>query len=265
MCCRGKSKDGDFLQCMNSRHLHPHQTYKDDAGQLQHEALLTCAYHATVCCGEHPPDQPQKVLVPNAEAYCNECHIDNVGEKPAPLSLEKAPGVSSLSNMANLRTKMDMATKKGGDEDALTDESICSWKPSGSDANTIIRLYKCTNRVFRDPESKVLYPTCAFHVKRCVRKHETEATATITIPNVHGLCVMHHMAEHKDEPHKVPNPYPGMIKKVFRREIPFKTGHWAAPYWPPRRDVQVAVYYPIIHEDIVEIVFAWAARMKRLL
>lgn len=262
---RGKSKDGEFLQCMNARHLHPHMTYKDESNKLQHEALTTCAYHATVCCGEHPPDQPQKILVPNSEAYCNECHIDHMGEKPTALSMEKAPGVSSLNNMANLRTKMDLAAAKmtGEGDNQLTDDSICNWKPSGSDANSIIRLYKCTNKVFRDPESKVLYPTCAYHVKRCVRKHETEATAIITTPNVYGLCVSHHMAEHRDEPPHIANPYPGMVKKLYRREVKFKTGHWAAPYWPPLRNVEVVTYEPIIHEDVVEIMFAWAARVKR--
>lgn len=253
---------------MNSRFLHPTKTYKDESGKVLHEALTTCSYHTKECCGEHPPDQPQKILIPNTEALCTECYMDKMnGEKPQMCILEKAPGVSSVSAMKNLKSKLDIAlTKKKTIEEELTDDSVCCWKAVGIEAETFLRAYKCTNKVFRDPETKILYSTCAMHIKRCIRKHETEATSVIAIPNIHGLCTMHHMAEHKDEPIEVPLPYPGMIKKLFKREqIPFKTGHWAAPNWAPPHDIELIDFPDIEDEDIIQIFFAFIARTKRTL
>lgn len=258
---RGKSKTGVFLQCLNSRHLHPRDTYKDELGNDVHEALTTCAYHAKFCVGDHPGDQEQKILIPNEEALCIECYVDSNQNKPTAMALDKCPGVGPVNTNAS---KISLQAEEKVDEN-LTEDSICNWKPTGHEMHTFLRGYKCGNKVYRDPETKVLQYTCAYHIKFCLRTHTSEATSVIEIPNEFGLCTNHHMVEHKDEPVKLKQPYPGMVRRVFKRNLLFKPGHWASPYWPPVGNVEVKHYVKPEYDDVVLLMFAMAAKSVRVL
>ncbi len=244
--------------------MHPLQVYKDEQGTEQHEALQTCAFHAIACVGKHPPDQPQQILVPNCEALCNECHLDKLNVKPPPMDLHKIPGVSSLSSVTLLRGKAAQNNKEDV-VDELTDESVCSWRPNAAEANTFLRAYKCANKVFRDPVTSKLYPNCPYHIKFCIRVHQQEATSGIEIANEYGLCTMHHMAEYQEAPVSLPQPYPGMVRKKFKRTLLFKTGHWAAPNWPQKNNIEVEKWEKIVYDDCIQMLIAFSYKPRRMM
>jgi hypothetical protein len=86
--------------------------------------------------------------------------------------------------------------------------NTCQWKPNSK--NEKLRMYMCSNPFFVDPVSKQNLKTCAFHVSQCVRQHAPN-TGAVAVPNSHGLCSMHYLAEFGAPPTPLPFPFPGSI------------------------------------------------------
>eukprot|EP01042_Synura_sphagnicola_P003492 gene3492-4339_t len=83
----------------------------------------------------------------------------------------------------------------------------CQWRPAKDDV--IHRGYLCRNPVIKNPYLPDAAPTtCGMHVAVCLRPHNDKKGA-IEIPNIYGLCTLHHVSEYGAPPVPVPFPYPG--------------------------------------------------------
>lgn len=96
-----------------------------------------------------------------------------------------------------------------------------------------MRGYICTNKVFYNAEAKRYLPMCAMHLKSCIKSHGDGLSVPIDIPNIHGLCNSHHIANFGSVPVPVPFPYPGVERKLKNKGWLVKPSHWGAPTWPP--------------------------------
>jgi hypothetical protein len=254
---RTKDDNGNDLYCSGSRSCFVAKTVKNSRGKDVPIYTAQCAYHVSSCLGEHEEDYPPKVLVPNADGLCIECYFHKHKHSPPKITPDEAPGVydpkkKSLEQIAQenadrkseVQSQMESATTmtdKGLLEakdpifgDLLDADTICCWLPSVHDMET--RGYICQNRVFYNPETKRCVPTCAMHLKFCIKPH-TDGSAPIEIPNIHGLCNIHHIAAFGSVPIPVPFPYPGVEKRLKSKGWLVKPGHWGAPTWPPLKPI----------------------------
>ena len=116
----------------------------------------------------------------------------------------------------------------------------CQWRPAKDDV--IHRGYLCRNPVIKNPYLPDAAPTtCGMHVAVCLRPHNDKKGA-IEIPNIYGLCTLHHVSEYGAPPVPVPFPYPGMQKRLRDKGWALKPGHWAAPTWIPLPDIALHRY-----------------------
>lgn len=155
-----------------------------------------------------------------------------------PCTVISAPGVAPV-NVEVMLAKVaaaEQALEERQKMDSLQEGMICQWRPSPSESLTEMKGYICQNVIFKNPETNALIPYCAYHAKRCVKKHD-ESSGEIEIANIHALCTMHHMSEHKKPPEKIPFPFPGMLNKLSMNAWKLKTGHWAAPNWKPKSHI----------------------------
>lgn len=245
---RGKSKDGEFLECTNLRLVHPSKTILDDDNKTPIPVVMAhCQYHTPECIGQIHIDAgiPAKITAANREGLCGECYTNKTKSKVVGIALELVPGVRPLSLIV---TKLDRkeGNEYGGGEQLLdakgkplTEHSLCTWKPHVFDIEQ--RAYHCTNTVAKNPYTGALMRTCLYHTKVCVR-HHAEQDNYIAIPNKYGLCNMHHIGEHGALPIELTFPYPGTRLKNQKAEWMIETGHWAAPPWAPDDEHDVAEY-----------------------
>ena len=251
---RGKDKKGDFLQCNNFRLMHPKTTVLDKATKKQVPLQLgMCGYHVKECITDSH-DHPVTIRTPNAGALCTECYTTaNPGVRMAAnLTQESCPGVSGVSMQASSLGAPSAAAGEGTDgfEKQYTAASACEWKPGKRELK--IRGWICTCKVYQNPETQVFLATCGMHIKTCLGKHEGGG-GDVTIPNIYGLCVMHHTALKGYPPEPVAFPFPGMKFKKTQRALMLENHHWAAPKFPYTKAVEVAVYEaPEEPEDFIQ-------------
>ena len=236
------------------------------------EILKFCAYHTTSCVGEHEEDNElPKVKIPNQHALCSECLVQKGHGQQMAITPRSAPGVAPVTLESAARKLEQAKANKEDDklmESLLTEKSRCSWKPNHEELMGPMKEFICKNFVFRNPETKQLMPTCAMHVKLCIRVHD--GGGVIDVPNVHALCTMHHTAEHGLDPPVIDFPYPGMESKLKDKAWMIQAGHFAAPNWRPDEDVIAAEYIaPKEPESYFESItkqaelFFWKRRFKR--
>ena len=233
---RGKSKGGEYLQCTNMKCTHPYKTVVNEStGKDEPVTLAVCVFHTADCIGDlHRDKEPAKIREANKDALCGECYVLKNKKQPAKLTKELAPGVRELSTTVS---KLDMKASDDGEANErldgtgkpLTDESQCCWKPHPSQDKDLAG-YICFNKVFRSPETKILYRTCAWHTKVCAR-HHPNGDNIVQVANEYSLCHMHHIAAIGSPPLPPPRPMPGTEPKIKREAWQIDPGHWAAPNW----------------------------------
>ena len=217
---RGKNKNGEGLKCKNKRMENPLRKV-----QGRPEIMSHCCYHATNCFGGNhkPEDGPVKINIPNQYALCVECYTLKFKKKLPPISMESAPGVAPVmimsttlmnSKPSNLNTQASeqLTLKSSAPADSAPVKrkkkaTSCQWKPKKG--NEKLRLWMCTNAFFVDPATGRTYETCGMHITTCIRAHEPNTNSIVTVPNIFGLCAMHHLAEHGKPPTPIPFPFPG--------------------------------------------------------
>ena len=78
--------------------------------------------------------------------------------------------------------------------------------------------YLCTNKIYRNPETRALLHSCAWHVATCIHpSHAKDAdskSGRILVPNEYGLCIAHHVSKHGIPPKSQSHPWPGMVTKA---------------------------------------------------
>lgn len=234
---RGRNDDGEDLECLNMRMSHPNRFIQNKRGEDIPEVLPHCAFHSLYCVGKHDSDPP-RIRVPNAEALCNECYMLKFKTLPPKFSIITAPGVVQAVDKKDVKAgekagSIASLSDEGEIHEELSENTYCCWRPSAEESLTRMRGYICRNHVYRNPYTKALMRTCAMHIKSCIRQHATATDAIIEIPNIYGLCTMHHIAEMGAAPMEVPFPYPGMQHRMRNKGWLVKAGHFAAPSWPP--------------------------------
>ena len=97
----------------------------------------------------------------------------------------------------------------------LTTSSVCTWCPDKSVPRE--RGLMCENLVMISPVTGEPLETCPWHRTTCCMPHETEASASIAVPNGDGLCVSHYVAKYGRPPQDVGWPLPGseLLSKVM--------------------------------------------------
>ena len=216
---RGKSKNGEALKCNNKRMERPSKKANGIPELMSH-----CIYHASYCVGEShkPEDPPAKISVPNKMALCVECYTLKTKKKIPPLTSESVPGVVPSAIMSTLGAKstgakddpnLAILTLKKSTTTApipvkrKKKATTCQWKPNKN--NERLRMWMCANPFFKDPATGKVHETCAYHITLCIRAHEPNTNNIVTVPNIYGLCSMHHLAEQGIPPPQLPFPYPG--------------------------------------------------------
>mmetsp|Transcript_16109 Transcript_16109/g.24282 ORF Transcript_16109/g.24282 Transcript_16109/m.24282 type:complete len:1767 (-) Transcript_16109:119-5419(-) len=269
---RGKGENDVDLHCSGPRAAHTTKTVKNNRNEDVPMYTAHCAYHALSCLGFHEEEYPPKIFTPNSEGLCTECYVHKMKTLPPRLTPDSVPTVfdpkdpqgqvgaddedrgsvdevsSSVADQRYLALQEERDAESGG----LTEDSLCCWVPSAEESLTQMRGYICRNKVFRHPVTMKLLRTCALHVKFCVKPHEDGGAVggLIETPNIHALCNMHHVAEHGIAPLKLNFPYPGMEHRLKNKGWMVKPGHWAAPSWPPLRDVVSKKQYRVPEKPI---------------
>jgi hypothetical protein len=254
---RGKGEHDETLHCSGKRACYLKRKIKNKRNQDVPEYVAQCQYHVISCLGDHEDDAyPPKIAVPNSEGLCVECYYHKHKYYPPKMTADMAPTVydpntSKPPKRANGADSGDGSVHESDvlgsvkdnqeDENGLTENSICCWVPTAEESLTNMRGHVCRNKVFRHPTTRVLLPTCAMHIRFCIKPHtESAVGGIIEIPNLYGLCNVHHVSEFGVAPLPVPWPYPGVERRLKTKGwMMIKTGHWAAPSWPPNRDVPV--------------------------
>lgn len=247
---RGKNKDGEGLVCANRRLRRPERV-KTEAGQeaaklekKMPDYFQFCTYHVTFCVSEaHEVGENVRIRTPNLDALCSECYMGRYKKKPPAISVDICPGVSPANlvtgiNASNIKSIMEDEEE---DEEALgnkkkkkvTRGNLCTWQPSVNDLAA--RGFECCNELMIDPNTGYRLQCCPWHVIRCVRPHPINSSDAIQIPNMYGLCTMHHLAEHGAPPPFTAIPYPGMkvkLGKDFWKRM--KKRHFGVPRDDPQ-------------------------------
>ena len=239
---RKDDAEGQLYLCGNSKFVHPTRKVMDALGVEVKEISKCCAWHVRDCTGEHG-GKHVRISIPNEDALCATCYLTKHGRQPnGRVTPFTVPGVRrDFSNAAGGGGgKMGAGTKSGGGDEKsprqeLTEFSICSWVPNREVSRE--RGLTCINVVFRNPETRALCPTCAWHVPKCVHPSHVKDTddrpSRILIKNEHGLCIAHHVAKFKKPPEEKEFPYPGMVLKHQAVEVVGIQSHWAAPSMEP--------------------------------
>ena len=209
---------------------HPTMMVRDNYGRDRPKILPECPYHLTRCCGMHAGIAPL-IKVPNSEGLCAECYFFKMKHKPPLLTLELSPGVCPVIAVST------------GPKDVNGKVALCQWKPSKEQSVTAMRGYICLNPAIVNPFTGELLANCGMHAPCCLRPH-SDGKGTIDIPNIYGLCTMHHISEYGLAPVPVPFPYPGVERKLKSKGWVFKPEHWAAPTWLPKKDIFLKRYVP---------------------
>ncbi len=254
---RGKTRDGEFLQCTNTRQEHPYIMTKSTTGEDVLKVLGYCVYHVKECIGlDHRQEiesgsEAPVVKICNSEALCTECYMTKLGKAVPNMSDQGVPGVAPVTLQKTSKTAGLSEQDFDDTHESLTEDAKCNWRPSKVDSETILRGYICKNVIMRNPETNALIPTCGWHVKQCVRSH-SDGSGVITIPNPHGLCSMHYLSEFGYDPPSLAGEYPnshifpGMIARAEATAWKRRAGHFAAPRWDPTPPVDIVPYQPPI-------------------
>ena len=260
---KGKSKQGEYLKCNNLKMEHPNTKEMDPDTKKEIPLLLEfCCYHSKICIEEHEGEI--QIKVPNQAAMCTECHMMKRKDQPlqSKMTWETCPGVGpatskSAPSVEELEAKLD-------DDNQLTPDSVCDWVASKKEISK--RGFTCSNCVIRNPESKALHSVCGWHMKKCLRLHTGGGDNSVTIPNQHGLCVMHHTAEYGEPPKEPDYPYPGMIVKKGKNAWMTAGHHWASPKYAPFHEREAEEYEePDEPADFVQQMIAAGKYQKFLL
>ena len=243
--CTWKKDDatGQLFLCTNSKFVHPTKMQMDALGVQVKEVAKVCAWHVRDCTGEHG-GKHVRISVPNEDALCATCYLSKHGRQPnARVTHFTVPGVrKDFSDAAGPGAGGGGKGGKGkGGADVkspraqLTETSICSWVPNREVSRE--RGLTCINVVHRNPETRALCPTCAWHVPKCIHpshlKDTDDRPSRILVKNEHGLCIAHHVAKFKKPPDETEFPYPGMVPKHQAVEVKGVAKHWAAPKAEP--------------------------------
>lgn len=274
---RGKNKAGDAMKCENHRFERP--TFADPLNpnkKKKKEFFQYCCYHVPFCISDlHEVGQSIKIKTPNDQALCAECYMLKNKKRPILLTSDGVPGVipvtlinaKHLSKMTEKDGENDSddeknkekAKKKKGKNANAANPNQCPWQPTPEEANAepALRKFECCNDKYKDEATQFVYPYCLWHQRLCIRDHSNDENSVglITVPNAHGLCMMHFLAEFHDKPPNPPFPFPGMKfrrKKDFWKHDPLHS-HWALPRLPtlplshrapPPPDVVIKEYTP---------------------
>ena len=242
---------GQQMKCFNGRTFFKHRFKKDKRGNDEPEYVAFCSYHVPSCLGDHNPMAIPKISIPNSDGLCNECFLHKNKTLPPKAEPNAVPGLRTVdeeslsevgesvdgSSVTNVPIKRETAEAVTEDViEELSDESICNWRPDAQESLTKMKGYICKNKVHRNPETRILYPTCALHIKFCIKKHAPGTSSLVEIPNIYGYCNTHHMAEFACTPIPIPFPFPGMTYRLVPKGWMVKPAHWAAPTWRPLKD-----------------------------
>ena len=241
---RGRRKsDGEFLECKNVRAIHPNKTIKNDKGEQEKEVFIYCKFHVKFCLAEPHWNSQEEIQTPNLDGFCADCYTDKNKQKPPSLKSDTVPGVAPVTVL-----KKDAFEASGAvDEDLkeqlekeekekkarailigkLTAKSTCCWKPNANDHAQ--RAYQCKNCVYPNVETKHFFPTCAYHMPKCIAFHPEGSSPMIRQPNELGLCDMHYTSIKGVPPANIPFPFPGMVLKLLKNAWKNLKGHWASP------------------------------------
>lgn len=232
MSFRGKDQTGLSLKCGNSAMT----------------GLSYCTYHNLYCIGDHDGDKHVTIKFPNKESLCTNCYMTVHQQQPPKLAVARIPGVVNAATGKPLGG--GAAEQRDVDDEA---EQLCGWKPDAEEMLTEKRGYVCRSSCYRHPDTGVLLPLCAMHMKKCIKVHSGN-DSTVAIPNINGLCTMHHIAEYGDAPIEVPFPYPGMQRRLRDKGWKIKPGHFLAPTWPRKDDIVYRKEYvePIKPKTFIE-------------
>jgi hypothetical protein len=248
---RGKGPNGQPMKCFNSRSFFKFRFKKDKRGNDEPEYVAHCDFHVMSCLGEHSPMAIPKVVTPNAEGLCNECFLHKNKTLPPKAEANMVPGLRTVEEDAGSEhgsegssvKKTDVVIKRNVPREEeeevaeeLTEDSCCNWRPDAQESLTQMKGYICKNKVYRNPETRVLYNTCNMHIKFCIKKHAPGTSNFIEVPNVYGYCNTHHMADFACTPIPIPFPFPGMTYRLVSKGWMVKPAHWAAPTWRPLKD-----------------------------
>jgi hypothetical protein len=143
---------------------------------------------------------------------------------------------TSVKNTAILKRNKVEEEEEEVKEVELTEDSTCNWRPDAQESLTQMKGYICKNKVYRNPETRILYHTCSMHIKFCIKKHPPGTSSLVDVPNIYGYCNTHHMAEFACVPIPIPFPFPGMTYRLVSKGWMIKPAHWAAPTWRPLKD-----------------------------
>lgn len=290
---KGRNDKGESLKCQNivirkarkkvlSNPNDPNSKLIDDPDD--HE-IEYCPYHTLECIMPHHAELKEKapISVPNFEAMCMECYVTKRRAQPPAFKLTTVPGIingtlSALALEASLIEEGKYKQKKKEEEDdgnnnkfTKKDATTCQWKPNPNNENLF--GFVCNNLFFQvpkehknkeDPE-KNIFDCCGYHLPQCYRDHPSGGSAVITVPNEHGLCSMHYLAEFGVPPEYQDPPYPGMEKgkaKDFWKRGAGK--HWASPDSEPPDDI-VVHYYEVPEKPTDFIQKLILANKKRLI
>ena len=254
---RGKSKDGDFLQCSNLRMMHPFRKVKITTGAEELEQLQNCAYHNKICVNDATHEGAAvNISTPNKDSYCVECFLMKNGSKPPVVLMETCVGVAPITiNVSAPTATVEDINAKQADADSLdnkgrplTEKTRCCWVPESQ--NISMRGWICDDVVFYNKQIKKLVRTCPLHLKFCIRPHVDNVGSLITKPNREGLCENHYLSEMGEPCPTIPWPFPKMRKKNATGE---GKKHFASPDWAPSNDLEVTEYEaPDEPEDFLE-------------
>jgi len=253
---RGKSKDGDFLQCSNVRMMHPFRKVKITTGAEEFEQLQNCTYHNKTCVNDERHDGASvTITMPNKESLCAECFLVKTGSKPPVVLMETCVGVSPITINLAAPTATEDSTAKQADAEfldnkgrPLTEKTKCCWVPEPQ--NIAMRGWICDDVVFYNKQIKKHVRTCPLHLKFCIRPHVDNVGSLITKPNREGLCENHYLAEMGEPCPTTPWPFPKMRKKNTTGQ---GRKHFASPSWNPSNDLEISEYEPPDEpEDYIE-------------
>jgi hypothetical protein len=239
------------MRCFNSRAFFKFRFKKDKRGEDEPEYIAHCDFHTMSCLGEHSPMAIPKVITPNIEGLCNECYMHKHKLMPPKAEANAVPGLrtveddvgsdddtdeTSVKNTAILKRNKVEEEEEEVKEVELTEDSTCNWRPDAQESLTQMKGYICKNKVYRNPETRILYHTCSMHIKFCIKKHPPGTSSLVDVPNIYGYCNTHHMAEFACVPIPIPFPFPGMTYRLVSKGWMIKPAHWAAPTWRPLKD-----------------------------
>lgn len=232
-----RGKHGEInLKCLNPQMEDPHhrRMKKNEADVL----LSYCVYHNPFCIGDHDGDMKVTIKFPNKETLCTNCYMGKNNAQPPKVPDVRTPGVVNAQTGKPLGDTSQQERLSGSEEDV----PYCSWKPDKEEALTEKRGFVCRNKCYRDPSTKILFSTCPMHIKKCVKTHSGD-DGKVDVPNIYGMCTMHHIAEHGEPPLDIPFPYPGMERRLKSKGWKIKPGHMFAPTWPRKDDIVYRAQY----------------------